>query len=347
MTPTTMQALLYDRPATDTSGTAIRAVPIPRLGHGQVLLQVTNAGLNFKDVMARRGDAGYVDAWPFIPGLEAAGRVVALGPGVTDLRIGDRVAALTNAGALAQYAVARADLAAIVPDALDMAQAAAAPGALTTAALLIEHIARVRDGDVILVHSAAGAVGTALSAIAGTRAGVTLVGTVGDDTRVAAARTAGYDTVLVRGPQLADRIAAAVGDHGVDIVFDPQGTSQLDTDLAVLSPGGRIVVFGNAGGGTVGDAPSVSALVGANAAVGGFSLATLSAQRPGLIAATIASILRRLADGSLHLEVTEVPGLDHVAAAQQSLAAGNGATKYVARLDLPRHSDNGEEGEIR
>lgn len=74
-----------------------------------------------------------------------------------------------------------------------------------------------------------------------------LIGTVGDDTRTAAARAASYDVVLTRGPDLADRIAASVG-RGVDVVLDPQGTTELDTDLAVVSAGGRIVIFGNAAG---------------------------------------------------------------------------------------------------
>lgn len=330
MVSTSMNALIFDGPAPDASRTAIRRVATPRPKPGQVLLEVAHAAVNFKDVMARRGDNGYVDSWPFLPGLEAAGTVVATGTGVTSLRVGDRVAALTNAGGLAEYALASAELAAVIPDTVSTAEAATAPGALTTAALLVDQFGQVRDGDVVMVHSAAGAVGTAVAAIARTYPGVVLVGTVGDDTRTAAARVAGYDVVLTRGPDLAHRIRTSVA-RGVDVVLDPQGTTELDTDLAVLSAAGRIVIFGNAAGGPVDDL-AVRRLLAGNAAVGGFSLAALSAQRPELVARTIASVLQRQAEGTLHLDSTELRGLHHVPAAHDALATGRGATKYVVSL---------------
>ena len=248
-----MDALVFDGPAPDSSRTAVRRMSTPRPGPGQVLLEVAHAAVNFKDVMARRGDADYVDNWPFVPGLEAAGTVVATGTGVTSICVGNRVAALTNAGGLAEYALASAELAAVIPDTVCTAVAAIAPGALTTAALLVEQFGRVRDGDVVMVHSAAGAVGTAVAAIARTLPGVVLIGTVGDDTRTAAARAAGYDHVLTRRLDLADRVSLSLARRGVDVVLDPQGTAELDTDLAVLSAGGRIVIFGNAAGAAVDD----------------------------------------------------------------------------------------------
>jgi len=110
---------------------------VPEPGPGELSIDVNFAGVNFKDVMARRGDAGYVNSWPFVPGMEVAGTVRALGPGVEGLAVGERVSALTGAGGLAEVAIAQAALTAAVPAGLDLARAAVAPGALTTAGLLL------------------------------------------------------------------------------------------------------------------------------------------------------------------------------------------------------------------
>jgi NADPH:quinone reductase-like Zn-dependent oxidoreductase len=107
------------------------AAPQPELA--EVSIDVHYAGVNFKDVMARRGDPGYVPDWPFVPGLEVAGTVRALGSGVSTLEVDDRVTAFTYHGGLAEVAVAPAELTVRVPARLDLERAAAAPGALTTA----------------------------------------------------------------------------------------------------------------------------------------------------------------------------------------------------------------------
>src|SRR6516165_2525061 len=123
-----MRALVFEGPADDTSRTRVAQLPVPECGPDQVLVEVVWAGVNFKDVMVRRGDPGYAPYWPVVPGLEASGRVRA-----------------------------------IVPDDVSLAAACAVPGALTTAELLLHDVARIRADDVIVVHSAAGAVGSAIA----------------------------------------------------------------------------------------------------------------------------------------------------------------------------------------
>ena len=155
----TMQALVFDHAAPDARATRVAEMPVPRPGVGEVAIDVAFAGINFKDVMARRGDSGYVRAWPFVPGLEVAGTVREVGAGVATLAPGHRVIGLTNAGGLAQVAVAGAQLTARVPERVDLVDAAPVPGVLTTAQLLLHSFARVRPGDTVLVHSAGGSVG--------------------------------------------------------------------------------------------------------------------------------------------------------------------------------------------
>jgi NADPH2:quinone reductase len=93
-----MRALLFDAPAPDTMNTRVGELPIPEPGPGAASIRVTHASVNFKDVVARRGDPGYVPDWPFVPGLEVAGFVQAVGAGVSQLSARERVAALTGPG---------------------------------------------------------------------------------------------------------------------------------------------------------------------------------------------------------------------------------------------------------
>ena len=124
-----MQALIFDEPAGDTAASRVGELDIPEPGAGEVIIRVTHAGVNFKDIMARRGDPGYVTAWPFVPGLEVAGFVHKLGTDVYHLKAGQPVAAFTGEGGLAEFAVADARLTVPIPDGLAFELAAAAPGA--------------------------------------------------------------------------------------------------------------------------------------------------------------------------------------------------------------------------
>ena len=323
-----MRALLFDRPAPDTGTTRIAEVDTPAPGPGEVSIDVRAAGVNFIDVMARRGDPGYATSWPYVPGLEVAGTVRALGPGVSEPAVGTPVAAFTGSGGLAEVAVVRAELVVVVPEDLPFEQAAAAPGTLTTAALLLN---RLQQGDSVLVHSAAGGVGQALASVARLRGASRLLGTVGSPNRVRAAEEAGYDAVLIRGDGLAGAVREQTSGQGVDLILDPQGTEWIDTDLDLVAPGGRIVLFGNAGGIPLAPLPAGRLFAG-NASVGGFSIRGYAANAPHQVAAALADVLGKLSEGVLTVDPTVVEGLEHAAEAQQALAEGRGAGKYVVRI---------------
>lgn len=139
----------FDRAAADASATRVGSTPRPLPRSGEIAIAVRYAGINFKDVMSRRGDPGYVKQWPFIPGLEAAGTVIELGESVEDLTVGDPVVALTNQGGLAEVAIAPAALTVPVPATVGLGLAAAAPGALVTADLLL-NLAHLTPGDSLL-----------------------------------------------------------------------------------------------------------------------------------------------------------------------------------------------------
>nr|WP_106437662.1 zinc-binding dehydrogenase [Kitasatospora sp. SID7827] len=303
----------------------------PRPGPGQVAIDVAYAGLNFVDVMARRGD-GYAATWPYRPGKEVAGTVRALGAGVTGLAVGTQVVAAVAGGGLAETAVADAALTVPVPDGVPLAAAAAAPLGLATALLLLTDAGRFTAGESVLVHSASGGVGTAVARLLPLLGGGRLLGTVGRPEKAEAARRQGYHAVHARGGDVREQLRAANGGRGVDLVLDPLGTAALDLDLDLLAPGGRIVLFGNAGGGTPDPLPPLPRLLAANATLTGFSHGGLLAQAPARVADAVRRVLDLLAAGSLDAPVTVLPGLADVPAAHDLLAAGRGEGKYVVAL---------------
>jgi NADPH2:quinone reductase len=326
-----MHCLLMEGPSHGPDRTALHDLPLPRPAAGQVTIDVAHAGLNFLDVMARRGDPGYVPAWPFRPGLEVAGRVREIGSGVTGLEPGQPVAAFTRGGGLAEVAVADAALVVPVPDGVPSAMAASAPLMLTTAYLLLTSVTRLGPGETVLMHAVGGGVGGAVAQLVPLLGGGLRIGTVGRPEKVTAALAAGWDVVLPRAATTPEKVLATVG-GGVDVVLDPLGTDMVGFDLDVAAPGARIALFGNPGGGTPEPLPPLGRLIGGNAALAGFSMSRLTAVAPDRAAAGLRQVLVLLADGKLTVDVTVVDGLSEVAARHQLLAEGRGIGKYVVAV---------------
>jgi NADPH2:quinone reductase len=326
-----MQALRMTAPSTDATTTEVAHIAEPTPGPGEVSVAVTYAGINFIDVMARRGDPGYASGWPYLPGLEIAGTVRAVGPGVADHRIGDRVAAFTAGGGFAEVAVVPATLAAEVPATVPLQVAAAAPLVLSTAVLLLDEVVRLRAGESVLMHSASGGLGSAVAQVAAAlRAGPT-IGTVGSAAKAPAALAAGWQHIVVDGADAAAEMAALVP-SGIDVVLDPSGTQHLDVNLDVAAPGARIVLFGNPTGETPAPLPPMGRLIGSNLAVAGFSISGLRRRRPDVVAAALRRALAMLAAGDVRLDVTVVDGLRAIADVHDLLAARRGTGKYIAQI---------------
>jgi len=212
--------------------------------------------------------------------------------------------------------------------------AAAAPLMLSTALLLLQHAARFRPGERVLMHSASGGVGSAVAQVVAALGGGLRIGTVGRAGKIPDAQRSGWDVTLVRDGNLTQAIRDAAR-GGVDVILDPLGTSLLDVDLEVAAAGGRIVLFGNPGGGRPAALPALSQLIAGNVAIAGFSMSRLSMTAPATVAAALGSGLRLLADGKADLTVTTISSLDQVPAIHQLLAEGRGTGKYVATLKVP------------
>ncbi|MFB7616313.1 zinc-binding alcohol dehydrogenase family protein [Kitasatospora sp. NPDC056181] len=326
-----MRALVMTAPG-GAENSEIQEIAAPQPGPGQVAVDVAYAGLNFVDVMTRRGDAAYDSGWPHLPGKEIAGTVRAVGEGVTGLAVGDRVVAAPPGGGLAEVVVADAALTVPVPPGLSLREAAAAPLGLATAMLLLTDAGRFTAGDTVLVHSAGGGIGSAIAQLVPLLGGGRLIGTVGRPEKAAAAEASGYHHAYARDERLREAVRAATDGRGVDLVLDPLGTEALELDLDLAAVGGRIVLFGNAGGGAVGALPPVSRLLAGNLTVTGFSHRGLAATAPARLGRAVSRVVDLLADGRLTLPVTELPGLADVPAAHDAMAAGRATGKYVVRV---------------
>ncbi|GHF62089.1 NADPH:quinone reductase [Kitasatospora xanthocidica] len=326
-----MRALVMTAPG-GAENSQIREIEAPRPGPGQVTIDVAYAGLNFVDVMTRRGDAAYAADWPYRPGKEVSGTVRELGEGVTGLAVGDRVVAAPVGAGLAEVVTAEAVLTVPLPDGVGLREAAAVPLGLATAMLLLTDAGRFTAGDTVLVHSAGGGIGHALAQLVPLLGGGRLIGTVGRPEKAAAALATGYHHAFARDEDLAEAIRTATDGRGVDLVLDPLGTEALDLDLAVAAPGARIVLFGNAGGGAVADLPPLGRLMAGNLSVTGFSHRGFAATAPERLARAIRRVVDLLADGGLELPVTELPDLAAVPAAHDAMEERRATGKYVVRV---------------
>ena len=326
-----MKAVIITAPAADGRTTSVADIDEPQPGPGQVAIDVAYAGINFIDIMARRGDPGYASAWPYVPGLEVAGTIRSVGAGGHELHPGQRVAALTPGGGMAEVAIAAADVTAVVPPEVSLATAAAAPLAVSTALLLLTDRARIRPGESVLMHSASGGIGSVVSQAAAALGSGRRIGTVGRPGKIAAGLAAGWDEVFAREAGLAEAVRKAAPE-GVDVILDPVGTALLDLDLSIAAPGGRVILFGNAAGGTQAPLPPAGRLIGSNVGVLGFSMSRLSVTAPKAAASALAKGLQMIAAAQIRPELTIAGPLGSVAAIHDLLAAGRGTGKYVTKV---------------
>ncbi|HEX4791057.1 MAG TPA: NADPH:quinone oxidoreductase family protein [Actinospica sp.] len=225
-------------------------VPIPEPGPGQLLVRVRATALNFPDVMLSRGQYQIRLEPPFVPGVEFCGEVVGLGEGVGAGLLGTRVVGnpVLPSGALAEYTLMTAAEAYAAPESLDDAEASALHIAYQTGWFALHRRAHLAAGETVLVHAAAGGVGSATVQLA-KAAGAKVIGVVGGAEKADAARGLGADLVIDRKSEdFVQAVKAYTGGRGVDVVFDPVGGDAYTGSARCVAFEGRIVVVGFAGG---------------------------------------------------------------------------------------------------
>ncbi len=219
---------------------------VPTPGEGQVAVRQTAIGLNFIDTYQRSGL--YPLQTPFVAGNEGAGVVTAVGPGVTDLQVGDRVAYQGQVGAYAEERLLTADRIVRIPDGVDDQTAAAVMLKGLTAFYLLFKTWPVKAGETILWHAAAGGTGQIATQWAKSL-GVRVIGTAGSDEKVALALEHGCEAVInYKTEDFAARVRELTEGRGVDVVYDGVGKATFEKSLDCLRPRGLMVSFGNASG---------------------------------------------------------------------------------------------------
>jgi NADPH2:quinone reductase len=218
----------------------------PSAGPGHLLVEVEAAGVNYMDIYGREGNASYGGQVPFVPGAEGAGRVVAVGEGVSGFAAGDAVAWSGVPGSYAEMVAVSAEVAVPVPAGVDTTVAAAVMLQGMTAHYLCHTTYPVADGEVVVVHAAAGGVGLLLTQMVKMRGGV-VVGTTSTAEKDAIAREAGADH-LTRYEQFGSVVDEVTGGAGAAAVYDGVGAATFDAGLSCLRPCGYMVLYGMASG---------------------------------------------------------------------------------------------------
>ncbi|MGW1751589.1 quinone oxidoreductase family protein [Streptomyces sp. NPDC002092] len=301
---------------------------VPEPGPGQVSLDVAYTGVNFADLKAR-GEGYRVPQLPFVPGLEASGRVRALGEGVTGLSVGQEVTALTEGGAYADVVLANATTVFPVPAGVGLRKAATLPAVLPTAYALVHAVGRLQPGETVLVQGAAGGVGTVVGQLAKAAGAAAVYGVVSGAAKAAYAGEHGYDEVFVG--EFTEAVREATGGRGVDLALDPVGGETFRGSLASLAAFGRLVSFGNAS-----SAPAWNVgqpeLYPSGVSVGGFSILTLAKTAPGELRSLAERAFAEAVDGTVSLPVTAEFGLEEAAEAHRLMGTRTSTGKLLLRV---------------
>ncbi len=288
-------------------------------GPGQLRVRHAAVGLNYIDVYHRTG-LYPLPSLPWTLGMEGAGQVEAVGEGVTEFKGGDRVAyASPPVGAYAEVRLIPADRVVALPDTIDDRTAAAMMLQGMTAQYLLRRTYRVRPGDAILLHAAAGGVGLIASQWA-RDLGATVIGTVGSDDKAELARAHGCHHVIVYSREnFAERVREITGGQGVAVVYDSVGQATFMGSLDCLRPLGTMVSFGNASGPVPPFEPGILAAKG-SLFLTRPSLMHYTAKRADLVASA-AELFEVVGNGVVKIEVRQTYPLAETAQAHRDLEA--------------------------
>jgi NADPH:quinone reductase len=300
-------------------------VDVPRPGPGEAVITIAASGVNYLDVQYRTGL--HKTPTPFAIGSEGAGVVADIGPGVTDVKVSDRVAYAMTLGSYAEYAVVPAWKLVPLPRSIDLQTGAAIMLQGLTAHYLTHSTFPLKRGDTALVHAAAGGVGQAVTQAARI-CGARVIGTVGTEAKATIARDAGAHEVIVYTKQDFEAEVKRLTDgRGVDVVYDSVGRDTFEKSSNCLRPRGYLVVFGFSSG-----------------QVTGFNVATLGIKgslfltRPGLnqymatreeLMARATDVFKWLADGSLRVRIDRVYPFADARKAHEDLEGRRTAGKMI------------------
>jgi len=309
-----------------------RQVPMPTPGEGEVLIRVHAAGVNRPDALQRAGQYPLKPGMNPIPGLEVAGEVVALGKGVSEFIVGDKVCALTNGGGYAQYCVTPAGQTLPIPEGMDWVQAAAVPETFFTVWANLFDMGGASKGQRALIHGGTSGIGTTALMLC-REFGIKAFATAGSEEKCAAVRKLGAEAINYRDQDFVRVIQDNTAGKGVNVILDIMGGSYLNQNIAALGMEGRLVMLGFLGGGRANDVDLLG-IMSKRATITG----SLMRPRTDAEKASIAEQLREyvwpvLTAGRCLPMIDKVYPLAEAAQAHARMEAGDHIGKIVLQVD--------------
>ena len=305
----------------------LEQVPVPEPGPGQVRIAVQAAGVNFADTLMIAGKYQERPEFPFVPGLEAAGVIDAVGQGVIGIKEGDRVMAILGRGAFAERAIAPAEAVFPIPKTMDAPTAAGFPVAYGTSHVALRHRAELKAGETLVVHGAAGGVGLTAVQI-GKILGATVIGSARGAEKLNVAKLNGATHVIDYGSEdVRQRILELTDKRGADVIYDPIGGDIFDASLRCVAWEGRILTIGYASGRI--PSVAVNVLLVKNASVIGCYWGGYLKRDPSVIRKSFDELLAWFGDGLLAPHISNTFQLEETPDALEMLIARKSTGKVV------------------
>ncbi|MGI5377697.1 quinone oxidoreductase family protein [Streptomyces sp. CA-251387] len=313
----------------DPSVLRVEDAPKPEAKAGEVLIRAEAIGVNYADVQKRQGlPIGGPATLPAAPAGDVAGVVEAVGAGVTDVAVGDRVVAPVRYGAYAEYATAYAATVFRIPATIDAAQATALPSPGETAYHVLTTVGQLKPGETVLINAASGGIGHLLVQLARAKGAGRIIGTVGSPAKLDFIRSVGADVAICYGHEdWVDEVRAATGDKGADLVLETVGNEVLAHSIQLAARFGRIVCYGGASGERP---PAISPWDFIDMkSLHGFNLYALFQDRPEVIAAGRKELLEYVESGQVKPAVYSRIPLEDAAKAHELMEARQHTGKVV------------------
>ncbi|GIO25524.1 quinone oxidoreductase family protein [Ornithinibacillus bavariensis] len=288
-------------------------IPMPEPNAGEVLIKTWKTSVNFADIKNRNGKKSKGN-FPLILGIDLVGIVEKVGPDVKNIKKGQRVIAFPHSGSYAEFAIANEQLVFPIPDNMDTDIAAASPIVSFLSYMLFQNVGRISKGETVLVHSAAGGVGTTAIQIAKLLGASKVIGTVGSEARKKTAFEAGADEVFTY-EDFTSNVLDVTNGNGVDLILDSVSGKVTEKSMDCLAEYGRLVHFGNSSGelGTF----KTNEIHSSCRSVLGFSLGNTRKKRPYLLNEVADQVIRFLVSGELHIIIGDEFPLHKVAEAHR------------------------------
>jgi NADPH2:quinone reductase len=304
--------------------------PVPN--ENQVLIRVQGVSVNYADIQTRKGIFhGGGAVFPIVPGLDAMGIAETVGSHVTGIKKGQRVIAFPHTGTYSEYVLADGNLVFPVPDEISFEQATAFPLVSFTSYMLLNKVAKLQEGETILIHAAAGGIGTTAIQIAKSMGAGLIIGTVGKDEKIQQALEAGADVVICdKTKDFVAKVNEVTSGKGADVILDSLGGTHTNRGMDCLAYYGRMVVFGNAAG-SYSDI-NTKLLHSSCRSILGYSSVTTRKMRPEWYEDTADAIIKLMVSGKLDMKVSQILSIEKAGKAHELMENSMVTGKIILKI---------------